>query len=386
MRIAASVLLVSLLPALSGIEAQDKKKPAEKKPLVVPLTKAPIKKGMLRPGYDFKAEIPDKAYQAKIGSDVLFFLDLDNNDEITPGTDGIAMPAAGPFVVLLSDALLLKTGQYKLTFEGTKQVTLTAEDLGAAQKYVPDASLFTEIRLRAGLRTAVLDPQMCLDCDKHTDYLKMNGAHLQDQGKTNPHLEDSSKPGYTAEGETAGRASNVFKERTDLRKAILSWYTTPYHGAAMMIPATDKIGLTNKNNVCMLYFSNYMQTFGEPYVHPPDGAIEIPTSLGNGEDGENPNPVPGTQNGRGCGFPIVVKLNGRYSDTESAEVVDGAGRPVQGSWSTPMKPANKVFPDNIGCVFFVPAKPLSPKTAYKVTIKFPGGDKPLSWSFTTGAK
>src|SRR6185503_10850501 len=208
---------------------------------------------------------------AKIGGDVVWFLDLDANDEIVPGTDGIAMPSAGPFVVLLSESLLLKSGQYKLAFEGTKLANLTPEELGVAQKYVPDAALFTEIRLRAGLRTAVLDPQMCLDCDKHADYLKTNGLNVQDGGKSNPHLEDTSKPGYTAEGETAGRASNIFKERTDLRKSIMSWYTTPYHGSAMLVAATDKFGVTTKNAVCMLYFSNYMQTFGDMYVHPPDG-------------------------------------------------------------------------------------------------------------------
>jgi hypothetical protein len=387
MRQVTSVALACLLLASSGATEQDKKKPADKKgPLVVSLVKVPVKKGSLRPGHLVKGEMPANAWQAKVGGDTLLFVDLDGNDELAPGTDGLAMPTAGPFVVPLQDTLLLKSGQYKLAFEGTKQVTLTAEDLGTAQGYVAEASVFTEIRLRAGLRPAVLDPKMCADCDKHCDYLKANGFHVQDGGKSPTHEEDPAKPGYTAEGDAAGRASCVFKARNELRRSITSWFSTPFHGCTMLYPDTDRIGVTTKNSVCMLYLGNVTTGFGEIYVHPPDGAVGIPTALGNGDDMEFPNPVPGTQNGLGCGFPITVLLNGRYTDVESAEILDAGGKPVKGTWSTPKKPANPSRPENKGCVFFVPSKPLAGNTLHKVTIKFPGGDKPLTWSFTTGAK
>jgi hypothetical protein len=386
MRSATTAVLVFLLFARFDADAQDKKKGPEKKPLLVALTKIQIKKGMLRPGYDVKAEIPAQAYQGKIGTDLFWFVDLDGNDEIVPGTDGIAMPSAGPFVVPLSEGLLVKAGQFKLAFEGTKAVSLTQEDLGASQKYVPDASVYTELRLRAGLRTAVIDPKLSLDCDKHADYLKVNGLNTQDT-KISSHLEDSSKPGYTPEGEAAGMGSVIFKEKPDLRRAITSWYSTPYHGSSMLLPTIEKIGLTTKNAVSMLYFGGAMPGGGDVYMHPPDGAIEIPTAFGNGEDGENPNPVPSLESPRGCGFPLIVMLHGKYTDMESAELVDGAGRPVKGYWSSPTKPANPTArPENKYCIFFIPAKPLAAKTVYKATIKFPGGDKPLTWSFTTGAK
>ena len=383
-RATSLVLAVLLLARFAGAE-QEKKKPAEKKPQVFSLTKLQIKKGMLRPGFEIKAEIPALAYQAKIGSDLLLFVDLDGNDQITPGTDGLAMPSTGSFVVPLSEGLLLKSGQYKLAFDGTKSVSLTSEDLGVAQKYAADASMFTEIRVRVGLRTAVLDPQMCLDCDKHADYMKLNRIIDKDSAVANPHMEDPGKPGYTAEGAAAGRGSNIFKGVGELRKAIGGWYTTPFHGSNMLIASTEKFGVTTKNNVSMMYL-NPMPGFGEPYAHPPDGAVDTPTTLGNGEGGENPNPVPGTDGGLGCGFPVVVRLNGKYSDIESGEMVDGAGRPVKGTWSSPSKPANPTAPiaaENFGCVFFIPSRPLNGRTTYRVTIKFPGGDKPMTWSFTT---
>ena len=384
MRTAASLVLAVLLMFRAGAAEQDRKKAADKKPLNFALTKVPLKKGVLRPGHEVRAELPPQAWQARIGSDTVLFVDLDGNDEIVPGTDGLAMPSAGPFVVLMPETLLLKAGQFKLAFDGTKQLVATPEDLGAAQAYVADAAAFTEIRLRAGLRPAALDPQMCLDCDKHADYLKTNGLH---EGGGSAHDEDPSKPGYTAEGQTAGMNSNVSRKVPELRRALVAAYCQPYHGMTYLMPGTDKIGVTTKNAVSMLYVSNFAGFFGEPFVHPPDGAVGIPTAFGNGDIGESPNPVPGnTTMGLGAGFPIIVMLGGRYTDIESAELVDGAGRPVKGAWSTPAKPANPARPDNKGCVYFIPAKPLSPNTLHKATIKFPGGDKPLTSTFTTAAK
>ena len=166
----------------------------------------------------------------------------------------------------------------------------------------------------------------------------------------------------------------------------MAGYCQPYHGITLLYPGTDKIGVTNKNNVSMIYVSNFVQLSGEPFFHPADGAIGVPTALGNGDFPESPNPVPGTQGGLGAGYPIIVMLNGRYTDVESAELVDGGGKPIKGLWSTPAKPANPARPDNKGCVFFIPSRPLSGNTLYRATIKFPGGDKPMSWSFTTGPK
>src|SRR4029453_5611845 len=325
---------------------------------------------LLRPGYEIKAEIPAQAYQAKIGSDLVLFVDLDGNDQIAPGTDGLAMPSVAPFVVPLTEGLLLRSGQYKVAFEATKQASLTADDLGAAQKYVADCFAFTEIRLRAGLRTAVLDPQMCLDCDKHTDYMKLNKiTDYDDTGRINPHLEDPGKPGYTAEGAAAGIGSNIPRGDAGgiLRTSILAWYSEPYHGSNMLYPSTEKFGVTSRNNVSMISLKRG-GGFGDPYVHPPDGGVEIPTAFGAGEHSEFPNPVPGTDGGKGCGFPIVVRLHGKYSAIDTAERVGGGGRPVKGTWSSPTKPANpQAVPDNAGHVFFIPSKPLAGKKTHKVT-------------------
>jgi hypothetical protein len=140
-----------------------------------------------------------------------------------------------------------------------------------------------------------------------------------------------------------------------------------------------------KNNVCLLMFLEFGSYVRAPFCHPPDGASGIPTSFGNGDDGENPSPVPGhPENGTGCGFPITLRLEGISAEVQSALLLDGAGKPVAGTFSSPQKPAHPWIPTNGGCSFFIPSKPLSPNTTYKVTFKPAGDQAPMTWSFATG--
>jgi hypothetical protein len=77
-------------------------------------------------------------------------------------------------------------------------------------------------------------------------------------------------------------------------------------------------------------------------------------------------------------------MDGLFGELLSAELLDGSGKPVQGTFSCPMKPANPALPTNLDCAFFIPAKPLSPNTTYKATFKLMGVEKPMTWSFMTG--
>jgi hypothetical protein len=365
----------------SSAGAQD---PAKKKELKIALTKLVLKKGMVRLGFDLKGEIPANAVQGKIGTDTFYFLDMNGDEKLDPEVDGMVLASVSPFIVPIPDKFLVKTGQYTPAFDGTKTLTLTPEDLGSAQGYAADASVLTEIRARIGLRPFTLDAKACGDCEKHCDYMKANGLNVQGPISGNPHIEIEGKPGYTQEGAAAGAAGNLFRGMSDLRKSILGWYATPYHGSNVINPALKRVGAASKNNVCILYFQEYGNRPSVPFAHPPDGSTGIPPALGNGEGGELPNPVPGTTNARGCGFPITVRMDGLFGELLSAEVLDGAGKPVQGTISCPRKPANAELPTNMDCAFFIPSKPLAPNTTFKVTFKFMGVEKPLTWSFTTG--
>jgi hypothetical protein len=362
----------ALLAAGLGVEAQ-----SAPKALKIALTKTSVKKGALRSGLGISAEIPAVAWQAKVAGETLLFLDLNGDDMIAPETDGLAT-SAGPFVVPLPDTLLLKTGQYKLAFDGVKELVLTPEDLGAAQQFVAEASLMTELRIRSALRPAALDAKACADCLKHIEYMKLNGL-ADGSGGMAAHKEEPGKPGYTPEGAEAGARGDLFPQAPGLTKSILGWYQSVWHCVPIVDPGLTRFGTAIKYNVAVLYFNGLSTSAaGGNQPYPPDGATNIPRSFG--ENGEMPNPVPGTQYGKGCGLPVFVRTP---SALDAVIMTDAAGRSVAGTFSCVPKPATKDWPTNSGVACFIPAKPLAPTTTYKVTFKFEGGGEPVAWSFTT---
>jgi hypothetical protein len=366
--------LLLFLAGSMAVWAQDS---SSRKPLKFPLTKTSVKKGALRPGVGIQGDLPESAYQAKVAGESILFLDLNNDEQLAPETDVMAM-SHGPFAVTIPETLLLKIGQFKVSFEGTKQLLLTPEDLGAAQALVADASLMTEIRVRSGVRPAMLDAKASADCMKHIEYLKKNSLQEGYAGLA-LHHEDPSKPGYTPEGAQAGQRGDIFPMVPTMRVAIQGWYQSIWHAVPMVDPGLKAFGAAIKYNLALLYFSSLDYGGGANLPYPPDGAIGLPRSMC--EVGENPNPVPGTEGGKGCGLPVFVRGG---PNVDVVFMTDPAGRPVAGTTSSPAKPANKEWPTNSGVSCFIPSKPLAPMTTYKVTFRYSDGIAPISWSFTTG--
>ena len=350
---------------------------SSRKELKFPLTKTSVRKGSLRPGLDVVGQIPEWGYQAKVGGESLLFMDLNTDDQIVPESDVVAM-AHGAFAVIIPETLLLKSGQYKVSFDGLKQLLLTPDDLGAAQALVADASLMTEIRVRSGLRPAALDAKASADCLKHIEYLKKNGL-IEGSSGMSLHEEDPAKPGYTPEGALAGKRGDIFPAVPTSRVAIQGWYQSLWHAVPIVDPGLKTFGVGIKYNTAVLYFNGRRPHDGGHLPYPPDGAVGIPRSFG--ERGEIPNPVAGTENGKGAGIPVFVRGG---PTVESVVMTDAAGKPVEGSTSSPAQPANPAWPTNSGVAAFIPSKPLAPMTTYKVTFKFSDGTAPVSWSFTTG--
>jgi hypothetical protein len=265
-----------------------------------------------------------------------------------------------------------------VSFSGTKSLVLKKQALGTIDRWSGDASVLNELRIRAGVRTIVIDPVECAACEKHCDYLKAN--QMQDgSGGVAAHEESPRKPGYTPEGETAGRKSCIAFGKATLREGIMDWYATAWHGFPIVDPSVRRFAGALKHGIAMFYPCDLHPTSGAAFVHPADGAAEIPVAFG--PSGEIPNPVPGTPNAKGCGFPIYVKLTGRQV-LKKAIVTDQKGDRVNGTGSSPSEPANKDWPTNSGLALFIPSVPLEPKTKYTVRFEFEE-DKPVEWSFTT---
>lgn len=330
-------------------------------------------------GYEDKRDPPETGWQAKVGSDTFVFFDLAEHDRIEPDIDGMAM-SPYPFIVAIPDKLLLKSGQFKVSFDEKKALLLDPDDLGPAQSYAAEASVMTDLRIRSAVRPVYLNPKACAACEKHCDYLKLNGM-ADGSGGLASHQETAGKPGYTEEGAEAGKNSDIAFSGT-LTHAITGLYASVWHAVPMVDPRLREFGVGRRNDVSLVYFSR-IDGFQDNFTtEPPDGAINVMRSFG--EDGENPNPVPGTTGGRGCGFPVFIRLVKPYRELVSAELLDPTGRRVPGTISSPAKPAAPDWPTNSNCAAFVPSKPLAPSTVYRAKFKFREADDPIEWTFTTG--
>jgi hypothetical protein len=350
-------------------------------PRTVPLKPVDLAKTPMRAGHDFVPKsIRGSAWEARVGPQTFVFVDLDGDGKLQPESDGIGMRPS-PFVVPLPSVLLVNTGQYDVTFDGTKSLVLKKQPLGIIDRWSGDASVLNELRIRAGVRTISIDPTECAACEKHCDYLKANQL-LDGSGGMAVHEEKPSKPGYTPEGETAGRKSCIGFGKATLREGILDWYATAWHGATMVDPGLKRFAAALKHGVSMFYPCDGQPSSAVASMHPTDDATEIPLAFG--ASGEIPNPVPGTPNAKGCGFPIYMKLTGRQV-LKKAIVNDPKGIRVNGTASSPSEPATKDWPSNSGLALFIPSVPLEPKTKYTVRFEFEDG-KHADWSFTTAEK
>lgn len=351
---------------------------AQKSPNEVPLQRARYKEGQLRAGLGLTKAPPLDAFHAKIGTTTVAFFDLDGDGVLQPQHDGLALPP-GPFVVPLPAKLLLPTGQFTLTFAGTTTVRLERDDLGALATLAAQAAELTEVRVRAGVTPAVLDPVLCAHCELHCDYLK--GNKIQDgSAGVSTHDEHKDKPGHTPEGEAAGRAS-VMAFQVSLRDAIREWLRSSWHGVPLVDPRLQRFGVAAKHGVVMLHNGDRgARALTADFVHPADGATHIDRLFTS--RGEDPNPLPGSNFGIGCGMPIFVLLANPSRVLKSATVSDARGKPVEGTTSSPQRPANPQWPTNSNLALFLPSKPLLSNTTYRVRFVFEDGE--CNWSFTTG--
>lgn len=394
-RVCVIALSLSALFALNDAGAQDKKKAKPEpgpKDLKLALTKVAIKKGTQRMGWGLKGEPPVEAWQAKFpkmqgatappNPEMLYLYDLDGNGTIEPDTDGLAFPGS-PFIVPLPKVLLLKIGQYKVSVDGLKTLVLSPDDLGAVQKYVSDASIFTDLRIRSGLTPVPLDKDLTVACEKHCDYMKANSL-TDGKGGRAVYTEESGKPGYSEEGLEVAKVSNIGCSSDSLHKFILDTYSAFYMRVPMVNPKLACFGVASQNGVNMLHVAKQDGFQETLYTHPADGQTGTPRFFTS--NGESPNPVPGSEFAKGCGFPILVRLIAPYKELQSAEVVDPKGKKIAGTFSSPAKPANKDWPDNNNCAGFIPAKSLEPNTTYRVTFQFAEEKMPVTWSFTTAEK
>lgn len=371
--IAAVGLIATLLPSLLAQVPGKARDPQSS-----PLKQVRLKSGALRPGFGFDVRPCDLVFRARVGRTQLDFHDLNSDGRLQPDVDGLSIPDV-PFVVRLPASILLESGQFALEFDGVKGLILRAQLLQLPPQVIADAALFTELRIRSGLAPVLLDPALCEACVKHCDYLALNSINDGSAGMAT-HDEDPAKPGYTEEGARAGAGSSIGFEKS-VKVALLGNYCSAWHGCPMVAEGLRTFGVAAKHGVTLVYFGRHdAAPTAVPQPFPADGATQVYRNFC--ESGEEPNPVPGSEWGRGCGAPIYVSNGSGMGALKAVLVKDARGREVIGTMSCPQRPANPQWPTNSGLALFLPSQPLASNTTYKVEFEFESGS--LAWSFRTG--
>jgi hypothetical protein len=345
----------------------------------VRLKSTSVKEGSYRLASGLAGELPKKAWRAKLFGRRYLFFDLDGNGRIEPGAaDGFALEKT-PFVVSLPQALLFPEGQYWPSHDD-KDLVLTRQELGLDAELVADIAELNTMRMRGARTPVAIDVEACRHAELHLDYLEFNG--LVQTLSLDIHNEDPGARGYTVEGAKAGQVGVIGFGRS-LTEDLSGWYASAYHGAKILDPKLMRVGVARKHNLSLLYPVQVPWRGREPVLHPADGAVDIPVHFSPG--GEIPNPAPGTNMGRGTGFPLIVMLprSLHAKALVAFELFAPRDELVPGYVSTPHEPASQDLSDNLGCAFFVPEKPLAGATLYRARLEIEGMSAPLEWSFTT---
>lgn len=240
-------------------------------------------------------------------------------------------------------------------------------------------------RKAAGLEPVAADPALSKGCAAHAAYLVANVDHPSTQG-LGLHAEDPKLPGYTKEGERAGKASVIYLGREG-DAAVDGWIGSLFHRIPLMQSRLRKIGYGLARGgpakvTVVLDATNGMGPTKEATVvlYPAEDQKDVPLSFVP----EIPDPIPDSLNNK-AGYPVTaIFAEGALVKDVKASLKDAAGSDVAVWLSSPEKPAAADYQRNT--VGLIAQKPLRPRTAYTATVSALVRGKPWqkSWTFTTG--
>ena len=316
-----------------------------------------------------------EARLATIGRTQVVFLDA--NGDGTFGQPGIdAWTVAGQAYAVPVDAMIIVgTDEVHLQF-AAEAVHYRAVPIKAKKEYLDALVKLNDLRLRNGLAPATIDARMSDGCEKHCAYMAKNGIG---------HAEDKSKPGYTPEGDAAGRASCV--NPGACVESVSVFYDTFYHRLPLMHPGTVTFGIGSTGAFTAIdgMRSRRERSWISPVVIPAPESEGHPTLFN--ASGENPQPFP---DGASPGCPLTISFPwGSKPAVTSAEVREGGpkGKPLELLTSWPGNPANPERPENSDSICLMSRRILRPQCRYhaRVVYTLGGASHELEWSFTTGS-
>lgn len=257
----------------------------------------------------------------------------------------------------------------------------------------PDADLAPVLerlnahRKAAGLEAVVADPFLTKGCAAHAAYLVKNVDHPSTQG-LGLHNEDPKLPGYSKEGERAGKASVIFlgKEGAD---AVEGWIGSLLHRIPLMQSRLRRIGYGVARGgpagvTVVLDATNGMAPGRDAPVtlYPADGQKDVPLRFVQ----EIPDPIPESPDKK-AGYPVTAIFSeGALVKDVRGAIKDAAGNDLSIWLSSPEKPAAADYQRNT--IGIITQEPLKPSTTYTVTMsaRVTGKAWSKTWTFTTVPK
>jgi hypothetical protein len=242
-------------------------------------------------------------------------------------------------------------------------------------------------RKAAGLEPVVLDPALSKGCAAHAEYLVKNVDHPSTQG-LGLHSEDPKLPGYTKEGERAGKASVIFLG-LEGEDAVEGWMGSLLHRIPLMQSRLKKVGygVARGGPAKVTVVFDALNGFGPGkdapvVIYPADGQKDVPLRF----SAEIPDPIPESPDKK-AGYPVTaIFAEGALVKDVKASLKDAAGNEVACWISSPEKPAAADYQRNT--VGLIAKEPLRPATPYTVAVAALVRGKPWlrTWTFTTAPK
>ncbi len=242
-------------------------------------------------------------------------------------------------------------------------------------------------RKNAGLELVAPDPWLSKGCAAHAEYLVKNVDQPSAQG-LGLHQEDPKLPGYTKEGERAGKAAVIFLGR-DGPDAIEGWMGSLLHRIPLLQSRLRKVGYGAAaggpaQTTCVLDATNGLGAGKDvPVVlYPAPDQKDVPLAFSP----EIPDPLPESADKK-AGYPITaIFAEGALVKDVKAVLKDASGQEVAVWLSTPEKPAAADYQRNT--VGLIPKGPLKPATTYTATLsaRVTGKAWTRTWTFTTVEK
>lgn len=238
-------------------------------------------------------------------------------------------------------------------------------------------------RAAAGCVLVKIDHALSDASDKHAKYLVTNTGHPSTEG-LGAHKEDPSLPGYTAEGQRAGGASDICFQAPE--GSVDGWVATLYHRIPVLHPRLRRTGCGFAQGGKWGWVGVLDVIEGHDDVpcdpdlvrYPARSQKGVPLAFG----GEMPDPVPGGS--QGCGYPVTLTYyDGSKVTGVTATLKAAGGADVAFHLSTPDKPATDFDQQDTICL--IPKATLAGGATYEVEIRLTRNGKPAveAWKFTT---